>query len=97
MNKQEFLNETSNRIERLNGEIDKLQEMIQRSPYEANYQYSKMVASLDEKREVLENKVNTLKNNADVAYSELKAGLEMAYDDLATTVKQVKNQITGGD
>jgi chromosome segregation ATPase len=80
MDKNAFVERLHARLDEWSAEVDKLKAKANKAEAEAQIEYQKQIAALEEKRADMERKAAKLRGAGEDAWEEIKAGVENAWD-----------------
>ena len=84
--KEAYVQKLNAKMDEWNAEIHKLEAKADQAEAEAKIEYEKQLEDLRAKRKDLEDKIENLQQAGEIAWEDLKAGIESAWDSLGNAV-----------
>lgn len=90
--KQAYEQKLKAQLDEWKTEIDNLKARADKAEADVQLEYYKQIESLREKQETARNKLHELENASEDAWEDLKAGIEIARDDLRDAIKSATSR-----
>jgi len=87
-----YVEKLQGNIAKWNGEIDEFQAKADKAKADAQVEFHKQIAEIKEKRQALEAKITDLKNAADEAWEDVKAGVDVSRQILGQAIHTAKSR-----
>lgn len=92
-----FVEKLKAKLDEWNAEVDRLESKAKMIDAQNQARYRATIQEIKAKIQQVERKLTVIKNSSTDAWQDLKEGAEIAWKDFEASVKQVKEQFTGGN
>lgn len=91
-NKDKNIQALEEKTRSMNEKIDNFQQKLQKAPGKLEKEYKETLTDLRAKKARLDYKLGSLRKSGDDSYQDLKAGAQMAWEDLKTAFSSAKER-----
>lgn len=92
--KDAYIQKLQARLHEWDKEVDRLATKAIKAKADAKLEYYEQIEELRDKREVVIEKLEKLRQASDDAWKDLKAGIESAWNDLSETLKSATSRLS---
>jgi DNA anti-recombination protein RmuC len=89
--RQEYIDKLKSKLDEWNAAIDKLEVQAKLAEMENRQKYEAEIETFKQKRDEIQERLNTMRSSGEQAFEDLRQGVEQAWDSLWDAYKKAKS------